>query len=224
MTYCIRRMCREDVNQVTEIDHEAFPTLLPPVNYQRELRNVLAHYLVACNLGRTAEPVTPTPGKGLPVIAKVWRLFHPHNSHSVTLLPTASQYIIGFVGIWILAGEAHIINLAVRELYRRRRIGELLLISTIDLAAGLEAHLLTLEVRVSNTAAQALYHRYGFRQVGLRRGYYNDNKEDAILMSTGDIGSASFRIRLQRLRQAHPARLVTVPESAANRAGYGDSC
>lgn len=102
-----------------------------------------------------------------------------------------------------MADEAHITNIAVREIHRRQGIGELLLISIIDLATGLNAGKLTLEVRASNIAAQSLYYKYGFTQVGLRRGYYTNNKEDAILMSIEDITSASFQSRLNRLKKAH---------------------
>ncbi len=56
MPYYVRLMCKEDVAQVTEIDREAFPTQLPPPNYQHELRNRLAHYIVACDDGKTVEP------------------------------------------------------------------------------------------------------------------------------------------------------------------------
>jgi len=63
--------------------------------------------------------------------------------------------------------------------------------------------MITLEVRASNIAAQSLYSKYGFAQVGLRRGYYTDNREDGVLMSTEDIASVPFQVRLQELKQAH---------------------
>jgi len=165
-------MCQEDIPQVTEIDREAFPTLWPPANYQRELTNGLAHYIVACD-----------------------------DEESVK--EPARQSIIGFAGLWMLVDEAHITNIAVREKYRRQGIGETLLITIIDLAIELEAHLITLEVRASNTDAQKLYAKYGFVRVGVRRGYYTDNREDAVLMSLEDINSAQVRENLERLRRAH---------------------
>jgi len=61
---------------------------------------------------------------------------------------------------------------------------------------------MTLEVRASNLAAQNLYSKYGFTQVGIRRGYYLDNREDGVLMSTESITSAPFQARLQQLREA----------------------
>jgi len=74
------------------------------------------------------------------------------------------------------------------------------------MAMELNAHTITLEVRASNTAAQSLYQKYGFTQVGLRRGYYSDNKEDGVLMSTENITSAQFQAYLNRLKQAHSKR------------------
>jgi len=112
-------------------------------------------------------------------------------------------YIAGFAGFWIMAGEAHIVNLAVRQPYRRQGIGELLLISLIGLAIEMNAHLITLEVRASNTAAQGLYGKYSFTVKGLRRGYYSDDREDAVIMTVEDVDSASFQACLNQLKKAH---------------------
>ena len=103
----------------------------------------------------------------------------------------------------LMVDEAHLISIAVREEYRRLGIGELLLISIADLAAKLKARIITLEVRASNIAAQRLYYKYGLDLVGLRPCYYSDNGEDAVLMTAENITSASFRARLQQLRQAY---------------------
>ncbi|MFC2016957.1 ribosomal protein S18-alanine N-acetyltransferase [Chloroflexota bacterium] len=205
MPYYARFMCKEDIAQVTEIDREAFPTQWPPANYQHELQNRLAHYIVACDEEITVEEpeVKASPEKGFPRLTSRVRQLFNHRFFSNELPPSGREYVAGFAGLWIMADEAHIANIAVRELHRRQGIGELLLISTIDLATGLNAHIITLEVRASNTAAQNLYHKYGFAQTGLHRGYYTDNKEDAVLMATKDIVSPSFQVRLQRLKQAH---------------------
>ena len=90
----------------------------------------------------------------------------------------------------------------MRQEFRGRGLGEMLLIATIDIARELKASLITLEVRASNVAAQKLYGKYGFAQAGLRRGYYLDNHEDAIIMSTESIDSPAFQAHLQELRQA----------------------
>ncbi len=208
MSYYVRLMRKEDIAQVNKIDREAFPTQWPPANYEHELQNRLAHYIVACDEERTVEKpeAKASPEKGLLRLVSSVRQLFDHDFFSNELPPSGKEYIVGFTGFWIMADEAHITNIAVRELHRRQGIGELLLISTIDLATELNAGIITLEVRASNTAAQSLYSKYGFAQVGVRRGYYTDNREDGILMSTESITSASFQARLQQLKQVHSTR------------------
>jgi len=206
LSYYVRLAHKEDIAQVTEIDREAFPTLWPPVDYEHELQSWLAHYIVAYDDSEMAEEpeVTVAPEKSLSrLTSRVRQLFNYEHFFSSEPPSPSRQYIIGFAGFWIMADEAHITNIAVRKIHRRRGIGELLLISIIDLATELNARNLTLEVRASNTAAQSLYYKYGFSQVGLRRGYYTDNKEDAVLMSAENITSASFQSRLNQLKKAH---------------------
>jgi ribosomal-protein-alanine N-acetyltransferase len=195
----VRLMGKGDIPQVDEIDHEAFPALWPPPNYRRELENRLAHYLVACDDTLEAPKMkVTTPAKGSPgPVSWLRRLFERE------VPPTTREYISGFAGFWIIAGEVHITNIAIRESRRRQGIGELLLISLINLATKLDAHLITLEVRASNTAAQVLYAKYGFARVGVRRAYYTDNREDGVLMSLEDITSVPVQANLQRLKQAH---------------------
>jgi ribosomal-protein-alanine N-acetyltransferase len=213
----LRLMCKEDLPQVTEIDREVFPTLWPPANYQRELKNQLAYYIVACDDEKEDFKPEPkaNPQKGsFGLIARLRQLFNHNRFLGNEPQPLARGYILGFAGFWMMAGEAHITNIAVREQHQRQGIGELLLISLIDLARELGARLMTLEVRASNTAAQSLYGKYGFIQVGVRRGYYTDNREDGVLMSIEDITSAPVQADLQRLRQAHAQRwgiTITMP-------------
>lgn len=206
MRYYIRYMREEDIPPVTEIDREAFPTTLPPPNYRRELQSPLARYVVACGEAAVShEEAAPEPERtGL--FSRVRQLFSLSLSSDRELPAAGGQDIVGFAGIWLMAGEAHMINLAVREHCRRRGVGELLLIAIIDLAAELGAKFITLEVRASNVAARCLYAKYGFIQVGLRHGYYVDNREDGVLMSTGSIASSLFQARSQRLKEAHSRR------------------
>ena len=92
-----------------------------------------------------------------------------------------------------MTDEAHITGIGVRESYRGRGYGELLLMSSILRAMDENAETMTLEVRVSNYVAQSLYRKYGFQTTGLRKRYYTDNHEDAYIMSTDRIQSAEFR-------------------------------
>lgn len=212
MGYYIRLMHKEDITEVAEIDREVFPAQWPPANYRHELKNPLAHYIVACDAEKTLyEPKMEVASeKSHPqLMSRVRQLFNRNRSPSNETSPSPKEYIVGLTGFWIVAGEAHITTIAVRQSYHRRGVGEQLFISLIELAKELNARTLTLEVRVSNVAAQSLYSKYGFTEVGLRRGYYSDNKEDALLMSTEDITTASFQVHFQQLKQAHSKRWET---------------
>lgn len=204
MSYYVRLMCREDIAQVSEIDREAFPTLWSSTNYQHELQNQLAHYIVACSEEKTVDEPGVKLEEGFSgLVSRVRRLFNHDRFFGNALPPSAREYIAGFSGFWFMAEGTHITNIAVRAKYRRQGIGELLLISLLDLATKLKTRIITLEVRVSNTTAHNLYYKYGFTQTGLRRSYYTDNGEDGILMSTENIASTPFQVRLQQLKQAH---------------------
>ncbi len=100
--------------------------------------------------------------------------------------------ILGYSGFWLIQDEAHITTLAVHPDQRRQKIGERLLINNIIEARKLGAHWMTLEVRVSNVAAQELYYKYAFRKLGLRPRYYQDNSEDALILWTDRISEPKF--------------------------------
>jgi ribosomal-protein-alanine N-acetyltransferase len=93
------------------------------------------------------------------------------------------EAIVGYAGFWLIAGEIHISTIAVAPEERGRGRGEWLLLNLLLLACELEPLLVTLEVRRSNTAAQNLYRKYRFEEVGVRRRYYRDTGEDALLMT-----------------------------------------
>jgi ribosomal-protein-alanine N-acetyltransferase len=105
--------------------------------------------------------------------------------------------LLAYAGMWLLGEDAHITTIATHPEWRRRHIGEWLLIHLADEAASHGVNALTLEVRLHNTAAQALYHKLGFVAVGLRRGYYQDTGEDARLLTLFGIDHASVREKLQ---------------------------
>lgn len=101
-----------------------------------------------------------------------------------------AQYIVaqegvllqGYAGVWLIFDEGHITNVAVHPRARGKRIGELLLTNTMAFVSTHGAASITLEVRPSNDAALSLYCRMGFKKVGVRKGYYIDNGEDALVM------------------------------------------
>ena len=93
------------------------------------------------------------------------------------------EEIIGYAGFWNVSGEGDITNVAVDANYRRQHIGTELLKALIKEAMSMGVELLTLEVRKSNIAAQGLYASFGFEEIGVRKGYYSNNREDALIMT-----------------------------------------
>lgn len=90
--------------------------------------------------------------------------------------------IVGYVGVWFVVDEGHITNVAVHSDYRGKKIGDRLVKEMVELCKENNLVAMTLEVRTSNTIAQNLYRKYGFKMGGIRKEYYSDNKEDAIIM------------------------------------------
>jgi ribosomal-protein-alanine N-acetyltransferase len=90
--------------------------------------------------------------------------------------------VAGYMGYWEAPQEAHIINLAVGPKFRQKGLGAKMLDHCLEFARKKGARLATLEVRTSNEAAQALYAKCGFRTVAIRKKYYSDNQEDAVVM------------------------------------------
>ena len=193
LPYVLRPMSWEDLTQVTDIEREAFPSLWPRTSYQRELHNRQAEYSVIQHRDERILLPPMRRGRGLMDVLRRRRR-EP--------APRQAQLLVGYVGLWYMAGEGHIVSIAVREGFRRQGIGGVLLIGAIEMALRREMEILTLEVRISNEPAIALYEKYGLRQVGLRKGYYSDNHEDAIIMSTDSLRSgallASFHERIEK--------------------------
>jgi ribosomal-protein-alanine N-acetyltransferase len=105
-----------------------------------------------------------------------------NNPYATYVVMEEEGKIIGYCGLWVVLEDAHITNVAVLPEHRGRKLGEALLSQTLELAKALGAERLSLEVRVSNTVAQGLYRKLGFQNGGIRKRYYTDNNEDAIVM------------------------------------------
>jgi ribosomal-protein-alanine N-acetyltransferase len=109
------------------------------------------------------------------------------------LVARAGDAVVGFAGVWMMVDEAHITTFGVHPDWRRQGVGRRLLLGVFELAEALRAARLTLEVRVSNAPAQALYRAFGFAVVGRRRAYYTDDGEDALVMTTPDLDDDRLR-------------------------------
>ena len=109
--------------------------------------------------------------------------------------------IVGYAGLWMIVDEGHITTFGVDPRWRRRGVGQRMLMHVADLAREQGATRMTLEVRVSNAAAQALYAKFGFVEAGRRAGYYSDDGEDALVMATPPLDDPVYR-ELLELRRA----------------------
>jgi [ribosomal protein S18]-alanine N-acetyltransferase len=217
MAVRVDHMTLGDVPEVMAIERESFTAPWPASAYRRELsENRMAHYFV---LRLTLPPEMPNalaapvlPGRrnflsGL--LPRVLRHDEPASPQRITLA--------GYAGLWLMVDEAHITTIGVRPRFRGRGYGELLLVTLTEAALDINARWLTLEVRISNAAAQNLYRKYGFHDAGTRKRYYTDNNEDALIMWTDELHSHAFQERYQQLKERLMARLesageVEVPE------------
>ena len=207
-------MEEHDLGQTAEVEKDAFPTLFPSTSFRRELRSKFARYLVVARLDAddpvdsTLPPLPGTPPRArngplfdrlLSGARRVWRYRNPSWQQG-------DELIAGFVGMWYMVDEAHIVGIGVRTEYRGIGLGEFLLISAIEQAMEMKSRVVTLEVRVSNHVAQKLYKKYGFTERGTRKGYYTDNREDALIMTTSSIGAGSYRETLGELVASYERR------------------
>lgn len=109
---------------------------------------------------------------------------------------TIGPLVVGYCGLMVVVEDGHITTLTVDTAWHRRGIGTVLLLDQARAASGLGVRHLTLEVRASNSPAEALYRRFGFAPVGVRRNYYPETGEDAIVMWARDIDTAAYAERL----------------------------
>ena len=207
----IRRLRAEDIDQVIEIEREAFAPLWLGTAFKRDLNNRYARYLVAYHpdiasyeetyLEDAEEPEPPAN----PPDASLWgRMVRGVKGMVGKPYPNAENTpddIAGYVGLWFQGNEAHITEIAVRERLRGNGIGELLLIGSVRVAMERGSTVLTLEARVSNFIAQRLYEKYGFKEVGIRKNYYSDNREDAVIMTTSPIHTIEYRDKFRELQE-----------------------
>ncbi len=181
----IREMSEDDVSIVAAIDRLAFTTPWPERTYRYEVNNKRSCMIV---LDAAQESVTP-PSVQKNGLGKL-----------LTRLTGNEQQrqLVGYSGFWNIAGEAHISTIAVHPDWQGKSLGELLLWGMIRESIRLGAEKVTLEVRVSNDVAKNLYYKYGFVIIGIRKGYYRDNREDADLMQVGPF-TTDYRKRLVKL-------------------------
>ncbi len=186
--FIVEPMSLDDIPQVRRIEKASFPTPWPRDSYKREiLDNGRARYLVV----RRVEPA--------PVVRPPRR---PARRVRDWLWPFGvgdeSDDIVAFGGLWVMIDEAHITTVAVHPSYRRRGLGELLVVEMVRLSIESNVQRITLEVRLSNAVAQSLYRKYGFFDHGTRPRYYSDDFEDALIMWADGVDAPEFKEMVER--------------------------
>lgn len=212
--YVVRPMRFEDIDQVSEVERECFSTPWPTSAYRRELRdNRMGRYIVLTEVPdnlpsteTTLPAATENPTGG--VRRAVEQLFRPFGRATLT----SSERVVGFAGMWLMVDEAHVTTIGVRRDLRGHGLGELLFASLVDIAIGIGAARVTLEVRVSNQSAQNLYRKYGFVDEGVRKRYYSDNNEDALIMWSEPLRDPEFQRRFTALKDELYQRLGDIAE------------
>ena len=211
MPYAVRLAREEDISQLAEIEKEAFPSNWPATPFRRDLSRESISVLVVgqppddedSSPDSSTEPAdAPEQSRGL--VGFLARIFRGHDHRQANRGP--AEFIAGYVATSYMTDEAHVTGIAVRGSHRGRGLGELLLMSSIELAMRRNSRVVTLEVRVSNHVAQSLYNKYGFNQAGLRKGYYTDNHEDAYIMTTAPISSPEYSEKFRTLEQSYRER------------------
>jgi [ribosomal protein S18]-alanine N-acetyltransferase len=119
------------------------------------------------------------------------------------LVVRAGDEVVGYGGLWLMVDEAHITTFAVLPDWRRQGVGGRLMVELMRLARDLQANVMTLEVRLSNRPARALYAKFGFRPVGIRPRYYSDNGEDALIMTTSSLTSEEMDERFTEMERRY---------------------
>jgi len=112
--------------------------------------------------------------------------------------------VVGYGGLMLVVDDGHITTLAVDPRWQRHHIGTRLMLTLAEAAIERGAKNLTLEVRMSNDAAQGLYRTFGFAPAGVRKGYYAESNEDALIMWANDVDTAEYAARLHRVRAGLP--------------------
>lgn len=120
----------------------------------------------------------------------------------VYLVAKLDNEVIGYGGLMTSGIESHITTIAVDPAFHRRKIGMRLMVGLIEAALGNGANTVSLEVRRSNEAAQTMYERFGFIPVGIRKGYYAETKEDAIVMLVENVNDPEYRQLLDDLSRS----------------------
>jgi ribosomal-protein-alanine N-acetyltransferase len=124
------------------------------------------------------------------------------------LVARVGPNVVGYAGLLLAGDEGHVTTVAVDPVWHRHKVGSRLLLQLTREAIARGATALTLEVRVGNEAAKALYGRFGYAPAGVRRGYYVETGEDALIMWAHDVGEPEYARRLAAIEAAIPGSTI----------------
>jgi [ribosomal protein S18]-alanine N-acetyltransferase len=141
------------------------------------------------------------------------------NRSAYYVVARANSNVVGYSGMWIIMDESHITTIAVDPDYRGRKIGEQILMAMLEESVRRGARRATLEVRESNTVAQNLYKKYGFIPIAIRRNYYSDNGENAVIMWVDDMVSAAYQQMMRDYKDRLHAESSVGTNGQENEAG-----
>lgn len=187
----IQPMSPKHISSVVELDRLCFGGLWNFQGYQRELESPNSDLLILVISQKDEE---------------MKRAVTLESSNSESQL-TNHQSIIGIGCLWAILEEAHITILGIHPQYQGLGLGQLLLYSLMRSASDRGLERATLEVAVSNTSALSLYHKFGFQDVGRRRGYYQQTGEDALILWRGHLNDPEFEQTLSQWHKQAIARL-----------------
>ncbi len=209
--YVIDEMTIDDIDEVSRVEQRCFATPWPASAYRRELRYPSQNFYIVLRDDpdgpkalSTAPRSVGTNGEDAGRIPFLTFLRKPGGRERCPIL--------GFGGMWVLLDEAHITTIGVEPDEQGKGLGEYLFVALLDEAIQRRATWVTLEVRVSNQAAQALYRKYGFTVQGRRPSYYSDNHEDAFIMWSDSFRDPAYRDSIERLRRGILHRLASEVE------------
>ncbi len=163
--------------------------------------------------------IEPMTKDNLDEVVRIEEIVHPNHhwskssflneiqnklAHYFCLIDTQTNRILAYAGFWEILEEAHITSIAVHPDFRRLGLASALLKKIVKICYKKMIKYITLEVRAGNTAAISLYEKFGFKSVGRRKKYYQDNNEDALIMFTENIWFETFKKNFEKLEQVTP--------------------
>jgi ribosomal-protein-alanine N-acetyltransferase len=197
-----------DIEEVCRIERRSFSNPWPMSAYRRELRRPEqnSYFVLRVHPGET-----PANGESRSSRTRFLESIMPARRLEPHL---DGPHLAGYVGMWQMYDETHVTTIAVDLPYRGLGYGELLLVTAFAEAIARGSAWLSLEVRVSNKPAQALYEKYGMTVYGRRAAYYTDNHEDALVMWSRSLRDPDYRGKIEDLRETLIQRLpeIDVPE------------